>query len=487
MNRVEELTLKLADGELATQESLELAALLASNAESRLQHLALLELEASLRAQQISADLTPSILSQLQAASIDPLADRIIARIKTGECEILAESEDDTPPAFLQSPETRGLAAGGEDPVFKNSGTSKGRSPETSMFPAWKWHLPLAIAASIALMFGLVVWYFGPRMGEPVVAAVSGEVKLERIGQTSPADATDGTLLRPGDALVTGTNSAATIAFGAEITRLDLGAKTTLQFVGANGGKRLMLRAGQLMADVARQRPFAPLKVKTPNAEARILGTRFKLVVNADSSELSVEQGRVLMTAHDGGTVTVAAGESTRVARGVELSALPATGQITHERWTNGVAGIQVNDLFEDARYPDHPSTRGSLSRLEVIAAPGRDAGGRIAGYVHPPITGDYVFFIAGTGDCIFRLSRDSDPQKALQVFDIAGPNNALWNDKPPRRSTPRRLIAGRRYFVECLYRNGPEGSRLAVAWQPQGGEREVIRGEFLSPLERRK
>lgn len=172
-------------------------------------------------------------------------------------------------------------------PAFRRFGrTTGGADLVNAELRTWGWRLALALAACLVLFFSLGVRFFGPTMGEPVVAAVAGGVTLERMSQPSPAAA--GTRLQPGDVLLTDTNATAVISFGAERTRFDLAAETALTLTSLAGGKRFDLHSGRLEAEVARQRPFAPLVVTTPQAEARVLGTTFLLLAAVDATRLTV-------------------------------------------------------------------------------------------------------------------------------------------------------------------------------------------------------
>ena len=72
---------------------------------------------------------------------------------------------------------------------------------------------------------------------------------------------------------------------------------------------------GKLEATVARQRPFKPLLVRTPNAEARVLGTKFTLTTTTNRTRLDVSEGSVRLTrASDGAAVKVGAGQYAVVA-----------------------------------------------------------------------------------------------------------------------------------------------------------------------------
>ena len=55
----------------------------------------------------------------------------------------------------------------------------------------------------------------------------------------------------------------------------------------------------------------------------------------------------------------------------------------------------------------------------------------------------------------------------------------------PVKNFAPVTLVAGRRYYIEAVLQAGKPGSHLSIAWQiPGHGERELISGDYLSPLE---
>ena len=57
------------------------------------------------------------------------------------------------------------------------------------------------------------------------------------------------------------------------------------------------------------------------------------------------------------------------------------------------------------------------------------------------------------------------------------------WTKTPSQQSAFLILTAGKRYYLEVGRTCGTNQDHLAVAWQPPGGQREVISGEFLSPF----
>jgi hypothetical protein len=107
----------------------------------------------------------------------------------------------------------------------------------------------------------------------------------------------------------------------------------------------------------------------------------------------------------------------------------------------------------------------------------------RIRGYLHPAVSGDYVFWIASDDAGELWLSEDENPsnRKKICFVDTWAPPRE-WNWQPSQQSQPIGMDAGRRYYIEALHKQGGAVDSLAVAWQAPRGVREIIPGRVLSP-----
>lgn len=352
-----------------------------------------------------------------------------------------------------------------------------------------RWPKVVSLAAAVLFLLSLGAWLLSPKMGEPVLAEVVGEVRLERIGQT-PAAASANTPLKPGDLLLTASNAKAVIEFGTERTDIDLGPQTALQLVSSGSRKRFDLRTGRLEAEVARQRPFAPLVVTTPNAAATVIGTRFSLTATTNRTRLDVAEGRVQLVDTINLTnkpVAVGAGESAQVGPGILLAALPQTGGLMREYWI-GVSRETLDVLPFGRPFPSEPTGRELLQEFESIATWTNSGAVRLRGFIHPPSTGDYRFWIASSGPAYLFLSPDDDPVKKKRELTGGGQKLHEWAPKRGLGNGSRYqsdeilLMAGRRYFVEVIQIAAEGESHLSVAWTLPDGKRAVIAREFLSP-----
>src|SRR5262245_61813451 len=69
-------------------------------------------------------------------------------------------------------------------------------------------------------------------------------------------------------------------------------------------------------------------------------------------------------------------------------------GFVKSEVYTN-ITGTLVDDLRADPNYPASPGSTGYVVGLEAPLNAGDNYGIRLSGFVTPPTTGNYVFYIS--------------------------------------------------------------------------------------------
>ena len=168
-------------------------------------------------------------------------------------------------------------------------------------------------------------------------------------------------------------------------------------------------------------------------------------------------------------------------------SADPGRGTILRE-WWNGVSGWDVTHLTDHSNYPKYPSGSDYRTEFEAPSNWSDPFGSKMSGYLYPPTTGWYRFWIASDDYSELHLSPTSNSAHKQQIAYIDG-YTALheWTKFSSQVSDWQYLEAGERYYIEALYKDHGGGDNLSVAWQVPGGSREVIDGDFLSPVLTRK
>jgi ferric-dicitrate binding protein FerR (iron transport regulator) len=111
--------------------------------------------------------------------------------------------------------------------------------------------------------------------------------------------------LLAGDIITTASNQTATIVYANESTRLEIQPGGVIKFDGLQNGKRFELRTGIIEARVAPQPVGQPLRIKTAQAEATVLGTEFFLRADDRGTRLDVLEGKVEMACRVSGKKSV--------------------------------------------------------------------------------------------------------------------------------------------------------------------------------------
>jgi hypothetical protein len=128
------------------------------------------------------------------------------------------------------------------------------------------------------------------------------------------------------------------------------------------------------------------------------------------------------------------------------------------------------------------PTETSDLTSFKAPGGEGERYGARVRGFVHPPATGEYTFRVASDDDSDLYLSTDAGPARKKRIAHVRGWTGiGEWDKYPSQTSAPIRLVAGKRYYVEALHKQGVGGDHLEVAWRGPGGVDGVIAGEHLS------
>lgn len=156
------------------------------------------------------------------------------------------------------------------------------------------------------------------------------------------------------------------------------------------------------------------------------------------------------------------------------------TGTIVREFWNN-VKGNEVTLIPRDRR----PTGTEQLTAFQAPSNWGVNYGARVKGYICPPETGAYTFWISSNDQSELWLSSDDQPGNKTRIAFVSGATNPLqWDKSAKQRSSPIQLRAGQRYYVEALHKQGGGTDHLAVGWQlPSGAMERPILGNRLSPF----
>jgi len=165
-------------------------------------------------------------------------------------------------------------------------------------------------------------------------------------------------------------------------------------------------------------------------------------------------------------------------------------GYMLREWWT-GISGNDVGLLLASPNYPDNPAGWNLPTSFEAPTNWADNYGTRMRGYVHPPESGNYTFWIASDDASELWLSTDDDPANAVRIAWVnTWTNSREWTREANQQSVAITLSAGQRYYIEARQKEGTGGDNLAVrwqlptgAWEDPGNPNEPIPGVRLSPF----
>ena len=161
------------------------------------------------------------------------------------------------------------------------------------------------------------------------------------------------------------------------------------------------------------------------------------------------------------------------------------TGSINFQRWNN-ISGGVVSNLTSNPAYPNSPSSSGTQPLFEMPVNFGNNIGIKMYGYICPPATGNYVFWIAADNSAELWLSTSANISGKVRIaYSTNSTSSREWNLFPTQKSAVIALTAGQKYYVEALMKESTGKDNLAVGWAKPGqstlSPSEVIPGSSLS------
>jgi hypothetical protein len=158
---------------------------------------------------------------------------------------------------------------------------------------------------------------------------------------------------------------------------------------------------------------------------------------------------------------------------------------IRREYWL-GIPGNSVSDLLNAPGYPNTPAGVDFRSSFEAPTDWAEEYGTRMRGYVKPPTTGQYTFWIASDDNSQLYLSTDDTVSNKRLIGSVNGwTGSRQWTVEPTQQSVSITLQAGQQYYIEALQKEGGGGDNLAVGWRlPSGVLERPIPGSRLAPYQ---
>ena len=148
------------------------------------------------------------------------------------------------------------------------------------------------------------------------------------------------------------------------------------------------------------------------------------------------------------------------------------------------ISGSAVTDLTGNANFPNNPSDQVFLTSFDGGSNQGDNYGSTIRGFLIPPATGNYQFWIAGDNGAQLILGSTAAQVSTPVIASVATSGAYAWDQQTSQASAQIPLTGGQIYYIEARHKEASSGDHLAVAWSGPGISRQVILGPYLSAFE---
>ena len=158
-------------------------------------------------------------------------------------------------------------------------------------------------------------------------------------------------------------------------------------------------------------------------------------------------------------------------------------GTLTHEVFAN-FSGSGLGFLSAAPAFPNAPGSTGTIGLFEVPPVSDGPRGNRVRGFLVPPQSGDYTFWISSRDGAELYLSSSEDPACKTRIAWVPHATGLRdWAVEPSQQSMPVRLEDGRSYYVEAVQTGAGGGGHLSVGWQlPDATLERPVPAQRLSP-----
>ena len=160
-------------------------------------------------------------------------------------------------------------------------------------------------------------------------------------------------------------------------------------------------------------------------------------------------------------------------------------GSISYALYDGIGSGSTVADLTNNARFPRDPTAEKQMPTFAGDTDRADSYGSVIRGYLIPPTSGSYTFWIASDDASDLLMSTTTNPATMTRIAYVTSYTSPQqWSTYSSQKSSVRALTAGQAYYVEARQKEGGGGDHVAVAWKGPATANltNVISGLYLAP-----
>jgi len=160
-------------------------------------------------------------------------------------------------------------------------------------------------------------------------------------------------------------------------------------------------------------------------------------------------------------------------------------GSISYAVYDGIGSGTYVSNLTLHARFPVDPTWEIQRTLFEGLANRADSYGAVLRGYLIPPASGTYTFWVASDDNSELWLSATTNPATMTRIAYVTGYTSPrVWTQYSSQKSANQSLVAGQAYYIEARLKEGSGDDHIAVAWKgpATANATNVISGLYLSP-----
>lgn len=160
-------------------------------------------------------------------------------------------------------------------------------------------------------------------------------------------------------------------------------------------------------------------------------------------------------------------------------------GRVQVRYWDN-ISGVKLSTLTALPTFPDNPDTVEELTELRGPINRADYYGTLVRGFIIPPTTGRYRFFVSADDAAQFWLSdSDTTGNKELIASAPAWTGLEQYTKYTSQTSPWQDLTSGNRYYFEIVHKEGTRGDHFAVAWEGPGIAQQIVSVDYLASFGR--
>ena len=179
--------------------------------------------------------------------------------------------------------------------------------------------------------------------------------------------------------------------------------------------------------------------------------------------DLPIPEGFAALAQAAGRAATIGSGEEPTV------TAVTFSREVWQGEKIDSSAALETSGVFDRA-----PDESAQTSEASGFSAHGNNFVQRLRGEIHPPIDGEYQFFLSSDDHSILTITKQGSPRSTKVIARIDGYSELdSWESMPSQISEPMALRADATYVLEARQAQGGGGNHISIGWKLPDGRLE--------------